>query len=292
MTSPVRRAFVLLRQHPVPLVGPWLGVCALGFVGVQAVQQVTNRLYPVASLRAVRGSEYVDRNTAFAQSIRAGLIRQGAVGCVELVEYAFKVIALAVIVLAVARIATQGEDSFSAAVERLQNAPGVTATLLKFYGIAIAIGFGTALVAMLPAALIVSLQVAMHWPAQILRWATWISAQTTMLLFVCCIMPFFLDLVWRLQRPTSPDEEVPDGSLGHALRYGAAATGAQLAIALLFQLMQASLWGKPQAGISIGQEAFWLARDLVTALPTIVCVVAIALMMMPGEAPVTEAEAA
>jgi hypothetical protein len=56
--------------------------------------------------------------------------------------------------------------------------------------------------------------------------------------------------------------------------------------------MQRPLGNTPAIGALIGQSLIGLASNLVTALPTIACVVAIALMVMDVEEPVTDGEPA
>jgi len=283
MSSPVRRAFLLLRQHFLLISGPWLVVCAAGFAVLKVVQQIMSRMYPVFDTRTLRGMGHQQMNAAVLTSQRANFIRLGAIECVAVLEGAFEVLALAVMVLLVARIAAQGEDTVAAALGRLRNIPGVAGTLLKFYAIALAIGLGTMVIAILPAFLIVPMRLSLHWPFQIVRWVTWISAEAGTLLFVCCVMPFLLDAVWRLQRPESPDEDAPPGLLARAIGYGVVAICIEIAVRLPSRLLQASLPHTPGTGPSIGQYAFGLATVLLTALPAIVCIVAITLLVMSAE---------
>jgi hypothetical protein len=122
------------------------------------------------------------------------------------------------------------------------------------------------------------------------RWVLLVSAGLGMLLFVLCVMPVFLNLVLRLQRPSFSDEERPPGLLARALGYGALAVGVQVALGLLMRPMQMTFVGTPPMGALIGQSLIGLATNLVTSFPTIVCVVAIALMAMDAEEPVTDGE--
>jgi hypothetical protein len=112
------------------------------------------------------------------------------------------------------------------------------------------------------------------------------------LLFVLCVMPFFLNLVFRLQRPSFSDEEAPQGLLVRTMGYGALAVVAEVALRLLMRLMQRPLGSTPPMGSLIGQSLIGLATVLITSLPTIACVVAIAMMVMDVEEPVTDREPA
>jgi hypothetical protein len=104
-------------------------------------------------------------------------------------------------------------------------------------------------------------------------------------------MPFLLDLVWRLQR-RSADEDVPRGLLGRALGYGTVAVAAEIALGLLMRPMRVTLLATPPTGALLRQTLIGLATNLITSLPTIVCIVVIAVMVMGAAEPVTEAEPA
>ena len=283
MESTACRALRLLRQHLLLLSAPWLVVCAVGFIVTSTVQQIMNRLYPMVDLRA---AGYANMRTALS----IGLIRLGIIDCVLIVEGAFKVIALALMILLVTQVATQGGDTFSAALERLRKVPAVAGTLLKFYAIALVLGFATSLVTALTVFIYPPLSVAMNMSPHLPRWVLLVSAGLGMLLFVVCVMPVFLNLVLRLQRPSFSDEERPPGLLARALGYGALAVGVQVALGLLMRPMQMTFVGTPPMGALIGQSLIGLATNLVTSFPTIVCVVAIALMAMDAEEPVTDGE--
>lgn len=288
MTSPARRAFLLLRQHFLLLVGPWLAVSAAGFIVGRIVQQVMNRLYPLVHLRELRAAGYANMDAALQNSLRGNYIRLGATECVQIVEYAFKVIALAVTVQLVAQIAMHGAGTLSAALERLRKIPSVVGTLLKFFLIALGIGLGTALVAALLVAAYIPLWGQWHQPGMP-KWLPMVSADIGQLLFLC-VMPFLLDLVWRIERASFPDEDVPEGLLRRALGYGAAAVVAEILLGLAMRPLRTSLVFAPLTGALIAQNLIGLATTLITTLPTIVCVVAIALMVMDVAQPVTEAE--
>lgn len=288
MESTARRAFRLLRQHFLLLGGPWLGVCAAGFIVARTVQQIMNRLYPMVYLPTSRAAGSANLNAALSN----GLIRLGAIDCVLIVEGAFKVIALALMILLVTQVDTQGGDTFSAALERLRKVPAVAGTLLKFYAVALVLGFATSLVTALTVFIYPPLSVAMHLSPHLPRWVLLVSAGLGMLLFVLCVMPVFLNLVLRLQRPSFSGGERPPGLLARAMGYGALAVGVQVALELLMRPMQRPLGNTPAIGALIGQSLIGLASNLVTALPTIACVVAIALMVMDVEEPVTDGEPA
>jgi len=292
MESTARRAFRLLRQHFLLLSSPWLGVCAVGSIVSTTVQQILNRLYPLADMRVLRVAGYANMDAALSNNMRNGLIRMGAIDCVLIVEVAFKVIALALMILLVKQLSTQGEDTFSAAMERLRKISAVAGTLLKFYAIVLALGLATSLVTALTAFVYPLISAAMHPSPHLLRWVLMVSADLGSLLFVLCVMTFFLNLVLRLQRPLFSDEEAPQGLLARAIGYGALAFGIQVALGLLMRPMQRTLVGTPPMGALIGQSLIGLATNLVTALPTIACVVAIALMVMDAEEPVTDGEPA
>ena len=295
MDSPVRRAFLLLRQHPVLLGGPWLAVCAATFVVWKTVQQVTNRMFPVVDLRALRASGYAGMNGALAESMRASYIRLAAVECVEILGYAAKVAALALTILLVAQVARYGVDTFSAAMERLRKVPAVTGTLLKLFLIVLVTGFVTALVVAAPEALYIPWQAAhggLHAVSPFPRWASILSTDVGTLLFVLCVMPFFLHFVAHFLQWPSWGENARKGLLGRALGYGAVAVVAEVALALLMRPLQMQSASAPGAGALIQQGLIGLATNLITSLPTIVCVVAIVLLMMGAEEPATEAEPA
>lgn len=291
MTSPVRRAFLLLRQHFLLLGGPWLAVCAAGSVLGTMVQQIMIRLYPVVYYRDLRAAGYANADAAIQNSMRGNYIRLAAVECVSILEYAFKVIALAVMVLVVARIVSEGTDTFSAGLERFRKIPAVVGTLLKFYAIVLAIGLGTSLVATLPVMILVPLWVRWHMPPGFPRWIPTLSGDLGTLLFVFCVMPFLLDLVWRLLRQ-SADEEVPPGLLARALGYGVVAFGAEAALAWAMRPLRLRLATTQPMDAQIGHSAIGLSVYLITSLPTIVCIVAIALLVLGAAEPVTEAEPA
>ena len=296
MTSPIRRAFVLLRQHPVLLVGPWLGVCALGFIGVKVVQQVINHLYPVVDLRALRASGHGDMNSALAESMRASFLRLGAMECVAIVEYALKIVVLALTVLLVAQVARYGADTFSDAMERLRKVPAVTSTLLKLFLLVLVIGVGTTLIATVPVLLYVPWQVRMRGAVNatpaLLRWGRILSADVGRLLFVLCVMPFFLRFVAHFLQRSSSNEDAHKGLLGRALGYGVVAFVAEAVLESLMRPLQMQLAGTSGVGDLIRQSLTGLATNLITSLPTIVCVVAIVLLVMGAEEPVTEVEVA
>jgi hypothetical protein len=290
MESTARRAFRLLRQHFLLLSGPWLVVCAVGVIVTTTVQQILNRLYPLVYMRA---AVYGKLDTTLSYSVRNGLIRAGSVEGVQIVEVAFKVIALALMVLLVEQLATQGGDTFSAALERLQKVPSVAGTLLKFFAIVLLLGLATSFVTALPIVLYTPLTLSMHMSHHLLpRWVFMVSNDLGRLLFVVCVMPFFLNLVSRLQRPSFSGEERPPGLLSRAMGYGALAVVAEVALGLLMRPMQRPLWGMPPISALIGQSLIGLATNLVTSLPTIACVVAIVLMVADVEEPVTDGEPA
>lgn len=283
MDSPVRRAFLLLRQHPALIGGPWLGVCAASFVVSKTVQQVTNRMFPIASLR---GSSYANGDAV----LRAALIRQGAGLGVEILEYALKVVALALTILLVAQLAKYGVDTFSGAMERLRKVPAVTGTLLKLFLMVMVISVVTTLIAIVPLTLYVPWQLKMHGPHFVPppRWMPILSADVGRLVFVLCLMPFFLRFVAHfVPRPPS-GEDGQRGLLGRALGYGTVAVVAEVALALLMRPLQM----QSASTALIGQSLVGLAANLITSLPTLVCVVAIVVLMMGAEEPATEAEPA
>ena len=287
MDSPVRRAFLLLRQHPALIGGPWLGVCAASFVVSKTVQQVTNRMFPIASLR---GSSYANGDAV----LRAALIRQGAGLGVEILEYALKVVALALTILLVAKLAKYGVDTFSGAMERLRKVPAVTGTLLKLFLMVMVISVVTTLIAIVPLTLYVPWQLNMHGPHFVPppRWMPILSADVGRLLFVLCVMPFFLRFVAHFAPRPPSGEDGQRGLLGRALGYGTVAVVAEVALALLMRPLQMQSASAPAAGALIQQSLVGLAANLITSLPTIVCVVAIVLQVMDAEEPVTEAEPA
>ena len=280
MESTARRAASLLRQHPLLLSAPWLGVCAASSILTMTVQQVMNRLYPFM-------------NTAVTNGMRNNFIHLGAVGCVLLLEGAFKVVALALTILLVQQLATQDGDTISAALERLGKIPSVAGILLKFYTIALALSFATGLVAALPVVLYAPLSLAMHRSPHLLpRWVSMVCSDLGSLFFVLCAMPVVLRLMFRLQRPSLSSVEIPTGMLPRAMVYGALALGIEVALGLAIRPMQRPLVGTPAIGALIGPSLIGLATNLITALPTIACVVAIALMVTGAEGPVTDGESA
>jgi hypothetical protein len=242
--------------------------------------------------RALSAARSANLNAALSNGMRGNYICLGAVDCVQIVEYAFKVVALALMILLVKQLVTLGGDTFSAALDRLRKIPAVVGTLRMFYAIVLAVGLGSGLVAVLPMTIYIPLSVEMHMSPHLPRWVSMLSADLGSLLFVLCMMPVFLKLVFRLQRPSFSGEERPPGLLARAMGYGALAVGAEVALGLLMRPMQRTLVGTPPMGALIGQSLIGLATDLVTSLPTIACVVAIALMVMDAEEPVTDGEPA
>jgi hypothetical protein len=279
MESTARRTLLLLRQHPLLLSAPWLAACAVGFFATTAVQQVMNRQYPFM-------------NTSLTNSMRNNLIHLGVVDFVLLVVGAFKVVALALMILLVKQLATQGRDTLSAALERLRKIPSIAGALLKFYAIALALIFATGLVAALPVILYIPLSVTMHLSPHLPIWVLMALNDLGSLLFVLCVMPFFLNLVLRLQRPSFSGEERPSGLLLRAMGYGALAFGIQVALGLLMRPLQRPIIGAPTISAMIGPRLIGLLTYLVNALPTIVCVVTIALMVSGTEERVTDGEPA
>jgi hypothetical protein len=292
MSSPVRRAFELLRQHFLLLSGPWLAVCAGGYAVLRIVQQILLRIYPVVDPRTLRGTGYVTMNQALSNSMRGIYIRLGIGECVQLLECAFQIVALAVMVLLVTHVARHGDDTFSAALDRLGKIPAVTGNLVKFYVIVLLVGLGAALVEALPVLILIPLRISMHMTTRPGRWVPMMSADLGLLFLALCMMPFFLNLVWRLLRPSFPDDEAPDGLLKRALGYAAVAVGAEVVLRLLMRPLQAPLGVSAPMGALLKQSLIGLAANLIAAVPTIVCVVAITLLVMDAAQPVTEAEPA
>jgi hypothetical protein len=180
-------------------------------------------------------------------------------------------------------------------MERLRKVPAATSTLLKLFLLVLAIGFGTTLIATVPVLLYVPWQAAhggLHAFVPFPRWATTLSYDVGRLIFACCIMPFFLDFVAHFEQQASRGEDARRGLLGRAIGYGVVALLAEVALGLLMRSLRTQLAGVRGTGVLILQWAIGLAAELVTALPTIVCVVAIALMMMRTGEPVTDAEPA
>jgi len=293
MGSTARRTFLILRQHPLLLSAPWLVVSAAGFIVTRIVQQILNRLYPLVSLHTMSAAGYAAQDAAASNNMIASFIRMVAIDSILILESAFKVIVLALMVLMIKQLATHGVDTFSAALERLRNIPSVAGILLKFFAIVLLLNFAATLVAELPVILYVPLSMSMnmspHFPP---RWVVVLSADLGTLLFVLCVMPFFLRLVFRLQRPSASGQETPIGLLPRAMIYGALVIGLQVALGLLMRPMQKPLGITPTMGALIGQSLIGLLTNLVASLPTIACVVAIALMVMDTEEPVTDGEPA
>jgi hypothetical protein len=296
MDSPARRAFSLLRQHSVLLFGPWLGVVAATYAVGETVRQISNRMFPVADLQALRASGYANSHVVLANSMRASLIRQGAVGCAEILEYAVKVVALALTIVLVTQVATHGGDTLPRAMERLRRIPGFAGTSVKLFLLVLLLGLGTTLIAAVPLALYVPWQIAHSGPHAFVpfpRWASTLSADVGRLLFVCCIMPFFLYFVAHFEeQQSSRGVDDREGLLGRSMAYGVAAVVAESGLALLLRPFQLQLAGPPALGLAIQQSLIGLATNLITSTPTIVCVVAIVLLTMKAEAQVTEAEPA
>jgi hypothetical protein len=132
----------------------------------------------------------------------------------------------------------------------------------------------------------------LHGAPRFPRWASALSQDVGRLLFVCCIMPFFLDFVAHFDRESSCGEDARKGLLGRALGYGVVVFAVEVALGLLLRPLQMRLPGTPGMGALISQSLIGLAIDLITSIPTIICVVAIALMAMRADVPVTEAEPA
>jgi hypothetical protein len=224
--------------------------------------------------------------------MRANLLRTGIGESVPILQGAFEVAALAVMVLLVAHVTTYGQDTFSAALSRLRMVPAVTGKLLKFYVIGLILSLGTTLVGALPILILIPLTISMHLPPSPPKWFATLTAYLVMLLFALCVMPFFLDQVWRLLRPLSSDEEAPEGLLKSALGYATAAVSAEFVLWQVARPMHARFVASPPLGALIRQSLIGLAVNLIAAVPTIVCVVAITLMMMEAVRPVTEEEPA
>jgi hypothetical protein len=290
MDSPAFRAFVILRQRFLLLSGPWLGVSVIGFLILKMVQQVKLQAFPVLNASASRGLAYPQMHAELTDRMRANFISVGILECVEVVQIAAKILALALTVLLVRQVAVQGADRFSAAWERLWMVPEVTRSLLKFFAIVIVVGLGTTLVAVLPVVVIVPLRGALHMPARIPRWMLVLSAELGKVLFVCCVMPFLLNLVWRLEGKLSSDEKAPQELLLRALGYGAVTVSVEVGLTLLLQPIQLEV--VQRLGGLMGQTLIGLAANLLTALPTVVCMVAISLMVLGAEVPAIEVEPA
>jgi hypothetical protein len=290
MESPLRRSLLLLRQHPWLLSGPWLGVCAFGSVVAEVVQPATNRLLPVLDLRALRNSGHGDIKAAWAESMRASYIRLAAVECVQILEYAAKVVVLAMTVLLVVQITKYGRDTFSGAIKRLRRVPAAIRTLLKLFLLVLVIGFGATLVATAPPVLYIPWQISMHGvhhPApHFPRWAFDLSTGVGRLLFVLCVMPFFLHFVVHFVQQPSSGEDAPKGQLVRALGYGAAAVVMEALLRQLMRPVQMQLVGTLAVGDLIQQRAIALAANLITSLPTIVCVIVLVLLVMGAEKPI------
>jgi hypothetical protein len=249
-------------------------------------------LFPVVDLRASRVLGYGNLNSAVAENMRTGFIRLAATECVAILECALEVVALALTILLVARLARYGVDTFSDALGRLRKVPAAASILLKLFVIVLVIAVGTSLIAMVPVLLYVPWHISMHSGMHPpLKWVSMLSIDAGRLLFVLCIMPFLLDFVAHfLQRP-SLEEDRPKGLLGQALSYGVIAVAVEIGLGLLLRPLQMHLGASHTGGSAICQTLMGLAVNLITSLPTIVCVVAVA-MMMSAEEPVTETEPA
>jgi hypothetical protein len=256
------------------------------------VQQILLRMYPVFDPRTLRGAGYVTMNQTLSNSMRGIYIRLGIGECVRILEGAVEVVVLAVMILLVMHVASHGDDTFSAALDRLRKIPAVTGNLVKFYVIVLLVALGAALVSTLPVLLLVPLQLSMHMTARPGRWVSMVSADLGLLFFALCVMPFFLNLVWRLLRPSFPDDEAPEGLLKRALGYAAVGVGAEVVLRLVMRPLQVLPGISPAIGVLIRQSLIALAVNLIAAVPTIVCVVAITLMVMDAAQPVAEEETA
>jgi hypothetical protein len=293
MESTARRAAQMLRQHPLLLSAPWLVVSAAGFIVTRIVQQILNRLYPLVSLHTMSAAGYAAQDAAASNNMIASFIRMVAIDSILILESAFEVIALALMVLMVKQLATQGSDTFFAALERLRKIPSVAGILLKFFAIVLLLDFATTLVAELPVILYVPLTMSMHMMPHFLpRWVMVLSADLGTLLFVLCVMPVFLKLVFRLQRPSASGQETHAGLLPRAMIYGALVIVVQVALGLLMRPMQKPLGITPAIGALMGHSLIGLVTNLVASLPTIECIVAIALMVMDAAEPVSDGELA
>jgi hypothetical protein len=80
--------------------------------------------------------------------------------------------------------------------------------------------------------------------------------------------------------------------LPRAIGYGALAFGIEVMLGLLMRPLQRPLVGTPPISALIGPSLIGLATNLIATLPTIACIVAIALMVAGTVQPLTDGEPA
>ena len=294
MDSSARRAFQLLRQHPVLLGAPLLGVSACNFLLSTTFQNILRPPVSAVRVRALRAEGHA-AVPELLSALRTSLIRFGLFTSLEIFQYALQAAALALTIMLVVQLSRNGEDTFSGAIERLRKIPALTSTVVRFGLLFFLIVVASLVASAVPFFAIVisrSRVGGMHTPPHMSTLTATAFLIVWLTLCAYFVMPYFLDLMLHVQQLSFPNDFVRKRITVRAWRYAAVAIGATVLLGLLVRDVRLPLNGTPMMDDLIVRNMVGLIASIITSLPRIPFVVAAALLVMNIEEPVTEAERA
>lgn len=291
----------MLRQHLWLLSGPWLAASAVVFGIGTTVRRVTDQVFPridSQTLHAARVAGKAGLPIVLA-GLRISTIRMVISTGDQVIQYLLQACALALMVVLVAQLAAGGECTLRSGFERLRKVPALASAVLRFAAIILGIGLviGMAVVA---AAVFASLCFAViairgnvhgpHAAPPIPPGMFIVVIVPAAAAFVYYVVPYLLSFVFAVQGRPTPRELVKKPMISRARRYAALTVAASGVLGLSMFFIQRYLAANSVIHNALSLNIERLAANLLTSIPTVPFIVAIALMTMSSEIPVTEAE--
>ena len=293
MNASERRALPLLLRHPVLLASPMLGVAAFNFVLWKIAYGFDDHFFPRIPVPVVRHGSRAALPVVFA-GLRHTSVRLVITSSTQIVQIILESFAVALTIMLVTHLYSRGADTFGSAIQRLRAIPALSRTLFLF---ALRL-FGIGLVGVLVAALLVVLFLVPHGAhvalptATALLWRVAILASFWIAVAAYFAMPYFVDVVLYIQQHTVADDSVRRQVEAQARRYAWIAIGAGLVLGLCGGYANLSVAGTAATNHVVAGAVVKLAVDLITEVPKIAFVVAVAMLVMRTTAPERESEPA
>ena len=212
----------------------------------------------------------------------------------QIVQIILEAFAVALTIMLVTHLYRRGADTFGSAIQRLRGIPALWRTLFWFVLRLIGIGLVGVLVAALLFVLFLlphGAHVALPTPNALL-WKVVIFASAWIAVVAYFAMPYFVEVVLHIQQQTVADDSVRRRVEAQAQRYAWIAIGAGLVLSLCGGYANLYLARMTATNHVVWGTAVNLAVDLITEVPKVAFVVAVAMLVIRTTSPARESELA